>query len=405
VPGDSVNSGLRIILNYRTLRERWREWRGTGRGAPLAGEGLHVWSERVKNVIGGAGVARSGAAAVRVVLAGALLLGLVGCGAGAGAEESAGVVNVYSHRHYEADRELFRRFTEQTGIRVNVVTASADELITRLENEGAASPADVLITVDAGRLHRAKARGLLQPVRSATLEENVPDHLRDPAGEWYGLTQRARVLVYHKGRVRPETLSSYEALAGPEWRGRVLIRSSSNVYNQSLLASLLAHDGAEASARWAEGIVTNMARSPSGGDTDQIKAVAAGAGDVAVVNTYYLANLVASENAEERRVAEQLGVFFPNQDGRGTHVNVSGAGVTRSSKNVQNAVRLLEYLSGDEAQRVFTETIHEYPVKRGVEWPAILREWGEFRADTLELSVLGERNDEAVRIFDRSGWR
>jgi iron(III) transport system substrate-binding protein len=335
-----------------------------------------------------------------------LMVVLAACGAGdAEGGESAGVVNVYSHRHYEADRELFRRFTELTGITVNVVTATADELITRLENEGAGSPADVLITVDAGRLQRAKERGLVQPVRSDVLEANIPAHLRDPEGEWFGLTQRARVLVYNRGRVRPESLTTYEALAGPEWRGRVLLRSSSNVYNQSLLASLVAHLGAEAAEEWAAGMVRNMARAPSGGDTDQIKAVAAGVGDVAVVNTYYLANLAASESAEERRVAEQVGVVFPNQQGRGTHINVSGASVTRSSKNRENAIRFLEFLSGEEAQGVFAESIREYPVKRGVPWSESLRGWGEFQADTLDLAELGEWNDAAVRIFDRVRWR
>jgi iron(III) transport system substrate-binding protein len=357
---------------------------------------------------GSVGLRRTGLAGL------ALMVGLVGCApdrqvtgeaGGAEAPETGGVVNVYSHRHYDADRELFRRFTELTGIDVNVVTASADELITRLENEGAQSPADILITVDAGRLHRAKERGLLQPITSAVLEANVPEHLRDQDGEWYGLTQRARILAYHRARVQPESLSTYEALAGPEWRGRVVIRSSSNVYNQSLLAAMIANHGAELAERWAGGIVSNMARAPSGGDTDQIKAVAAGAGDVAVVNTYYLAQLAVSNDAEERRVAEQIGVFFPNQQTTGTHVNVSGAGVTRSSRNRDNAIRLLEFLSGDEAQRVFAETIQEYPVKPGVAWSQTLQGWGEYRADTLDLSRLGEVNAEAVRIFDRARWR
>ncbi|MBR9989456.1 MAG: Fe(3+) ABC transporter substrate-binding protein [Gemmatimonadetes bacterium] len=343
---------------------------------------------------------------IRLGVTGALCVAFAACSSDADQPAvAAGEVNVYSHRHYDADRELFRLFTEQTGIQVNVVTASADELITRLENEGAQSPADVLITVDAGRLQRAKERGLLQPVESAVLAANIPEHLRDRDGEWFGLTQRARILAYHRGRVQPEDLSTYEALSGPEWVGRVLTRSSSNVYNQSLLAAQIAHLGPEAAESWAAGIVANLARSPSGGDTDQIKAVAAGQGDVAVVNSYYLARLAASEDAEERRVAEQIGAFFPNQADRGTHVNVSGAGVTRSSRNVENAVRLLEYLSGDEAQAVFAEANHEYPVKPGVAWSATLQGWGEFKSDSLDLTRLGELNAEAVRIADRAGWR
>jgi len=347
-----------------------------------------------------------GPATPALILGVMFLAGLWSCSpAGEQARGEGGVVNVYSHRHYDTDQELFRRFTESTGIQVNVVTASADELITRLENEGAGSPADVLITVDAGRLHRAKERGLLQPIRSEVLESSIPEQLRDGEGHWYGLTRRARVVVYHRDRVQPGSLSTYEALAGPEWRGRVLTRSSSNVYSQSLLASVLAHEGPEAAERWAAGIAANLARAPSGGDTDQIKAVAAGAGDVAIVNTYYLAKLTASANPEERRVAEQVGVFFPDQDGRGTHINVSGAGVTRHAPNRENAVRLIEYLAGDEAQRLFAEGNQEYPAKAGIPWSDALRAWGEFRADTLDLTRLGELNGEAVRIADRVGWR
>lgn len=337
----------------------------------------------------------------RTILVAAGLATLAACGG----SDDGDVVNVYSHRHYEADQILFDRFTELTGIQVNVVTASADELITRLENEGEASPADMLITVDAGRLHRAKTRGLLQPVTSATLEGNVPDHLRDRDGEWWGLTQRARVIAYHRERVDSTELSTYEALAEPGWDDRVLIRSSENVYNQSLIASIIANDGEEAAAEWAEGIVENMAREPSGGDTDQVTAVAAGAGDVAVVNTYYIARLVESSDPEEQRIASQIGVFFPNQAGRGTHVNVSGAGVTRHARNVENAVALLEFLTGEEAQGVFAEANQEYPVHPNVPWSATLLSWGAFQADTLDLTVLGELNDAAVRIADRAGWR
>ncbi|MFP3949040.1 MAG: Fe(3+) ABC transporter substrate-binding protein, partial [Longimicrobiales bacterium] len=347
----------------------------------------------------------------RRILASAVLFFLAACGGGDGgggeaageADDGAGEVNVYSHRHYETDQQLFDRFTERTGIAVNVVTASADELITRLESEGEATPADVLITVDAGRLHRAKERGLLQAVESDVLEANVPEHLRDRDRQWWGLTRRARVFVYAPDRVDATELSTYADLADPRWEGRVLIRSSTNVYNQSLLASIIAHEGEEAAESWAEGVEGNMARAPSGGDTDQIMGVAAGAGDVAVANTYYLARLAASEDSEEQRVAEAVEVLFPDHDGRGTHVNVSGAGVTRHAGNVENAVALLEFLTGDEAQELFASANHEYPVKAGVAWSPTLEGWGEFRADTLDLTVLGELNDEAVRIFDRVG--
>jgi len=332
--------------------------------------------------------------------AAALLGTLVGCEA-----SDAPVVNVYSHRHYDADQLLFDRFQELTGIEVRVVTATADELITRLEREGAASPADVLITVDAGRLHRAKERGLLRPVTSPVLSEAIPANLRDPEGYWFGLTQRARILVYAPDRVSAEELSTYENLADPSWEGRVLVRSSDNIYNQSLLASIVAADGPEVAEAWARGVVENLARPPQGADTDLVLDVASGIGDVAIVNTYYFGRLLRDPDPAVRELAETVRVFFPNQNDRGAHVNVSGAGVTASAPNPENAVRLLEFLVSEEAQRVFAEVIFEYPVRADVPWAPTLTEWGEFRADTLNLRRLGELNAEAVMIFDRAGWR
>jgi iron(III) transport system substrate-binding protein len=315
------------------------------------------------------------------------------------------VVNVYSHRHYDADQLLFDRFQELTGIEVRVVTATADELITRLEREGAASPADILITVDAGRLHRAKELGLLRPVTSQVLSEVVPASLRDPEGYWFGLTKRARILVYAPDRVSANELSTYESLADPSWAGRVLVRSSDNIYNQSLLASIVAADGPDAAEAWAAAVVENLARPPQGNDTDLVLDVAAGIGDVAIVNTYYVGRLLHDPDPSVRQLAETVRVFFPNQNDRGAHVNVSGAGVTASSPNPENAVRLLEFLVSEEAQRVFAEVIFEYPVRADVPWVPTLTEWGEFRADTLNLRRLGELNSEAVMIFDRAGWR
>jgi iron(III) transport system substrate-binding protein len=349
-------------------------------------------------------------AGVTVVAAVAVAVAAAACGdtggGGRGREAGgAGVVNVYSHRHYDTDRQLFEQFTGETGIRVNVVTGSADELIARLQTEGASSPADVLITVDAGRLYRARERGLLQPVESAVLTANVPAHYRDPDGYWFGLTSRARVLVYAVDRVQPWELRDYETLMQPSWRGRVLVRSSENVYNQSLMASLVASSGEDAALEWARGVVANMARSPSGGDTDQVKAVAAGVADVAISNTYYVAKLATSGDAGERRIYERVGVIFPNQGGRGAHVNVSGAAVTAHAPNRWNAVRLLEFLSGDEAQRLFAEGNQEYPVKPGVPVSEALQAWGGFRADTLSLNRLGELNARAVMLLDRAGWR
>ncbi len=333
-----------------------------------------------------------------------MVVGLIlgGCGGG---EPAPSQVNVYTHRHYEADQELFGRFQETTGIKVNVVQASADELIQRLEAEGANSPADVLITVDAGRLYRAKQLGLLQPIESEVLRSSIPAHLRDPDNQWFGLTQRARIIVHSKERVQPQQLSTYEALAEPQWTGRILVRSSENIYNQSLLASIIAADGADAAQQWAEQVVANLARTPKGNDRDQVKAIAGGEGDVALINTYYLGLLLSSEDPEERRAGEQVSVFFPNQGDRGAHVNVSGAAVTASSRNRDEAVQLLEFLVSDEAQELFAAGNFEYPVKPGVPWSDLLESWGRFQADQVSLSRLGELNSEAVRIFDRAGWR
>ncbi|CAN5630589.1 Fe(3+) ABC transporter substrate-binding protein [soil metagenome] len=345
----------------------------------------------------------------------ALMLSLItaACGADSGrdpnmargSQTGGSEVNVYSHRHYEIDRQLFDRFTQETGVRVNVVSASADELITRLRTEGASSPADVLVTVDAGRLHRAKELGLLQPIESEVLEQNIPERYRDPEGYWYGLTMRARVLVYSRERVNPDEIPTYESLAEPQWRGRVLVRSSENVYNQSQLASMIAASGEDAALRWAEGVARNLARAPSGGDTDQVKAIAAGVGDVAIVNTYYVAKLAESTDPEEQRVYRQLGVVFPNQSDRGTHVNVSGAGVTAHAPNRDNALRLIEVLADDEAQRLWAEGNQEYPVKPGVPRSRVLQSWGDFRSDSLGLARLGELNTQAVMLFDRARWR
>ncbi|HLV02829.1 MAG TPA: Fe(3+) ABC transporter substrate-binding protein [Acidobacteriota bacterium] len=317
----------------------------------------------------------------------------------------AGEVNVYSHRHYEIDATLFEDFTRETGIKVNVVKGNADELIKRLELEGDQSPADLLITVDAGRLHRAKEKNLLQPIQSELVKQRVPSHLRDPEGYWFGLTQRARVIVYSKERVDPAKLSTYEALIEPEWKGRILVRSSSNIYNQSLLASMIATRGKEEALKWARGIVTNMARTPRGSDRDQIKAIASGVGDIALVNTYYLGLMLTSADPQEREAASKVAIFFPNQGDRGAHVNVSGAGVTRSAKNVENAVHLLEFLVDEDAQGLFARANSEYPVNPAVEPSELLQSWGDFKADTLNLPLLGEHNLDAVQIFDQAGWR
>lgn len=314
-------------------------------------------------------------------------------------------VNVYNARHYGTDRQLWDAFTASTGIAVNVVEGSHDELMQRLAAEGANSPADVLITVDAARLALVAGQDLLAPVKSGSLDKAVPAHLRHPDGLWYGLAMRARVLVYDKSRVDPAELSTYEALADPRFKGRILVRSSSNTYNLSLMGSIIAADGAEQAEAWAKGIVANMARPPEGGDTDQIKAVAAGVGDIAISNSYYLARLLASEKPEDKAVAEKLALFFPNQSDRGTHVNITGAGLLKSAPNKDNAIKFLEFLVSPEAQRYFADISFEYPVNAEVKPHAVLLAFGDFKQDTLNAAAYAANGAEAAKIMDRAGWK
>ena len=314
-------------------------------------------------------------------------------------------VNVYSGRKEALIKPLFDEYTKETGIRVNLVTGKADALIKRLELEGENSPADLLLTVDAGRLHRAKELGLLQAITSAELDEAVPENYRDPQGYWYGLSIRARVIVHSRTEIKPAQLSTYEALADPAWHNQLCVRSSSNIYNQSLVASMLAHHGPEETESWIRGLVGNFARDPKGGDRDQVKAVAAGQCNLALVNTYYLAGMLSSGIDAEVDAAEQVALFWPNQDGRGAHVNVSGAGVTRSARHKDAAVRLLEFLVSVPAQEWYGKTNSEFPVREGLSGDSTLQSWGEFKADNLNLAILGENNQDAVRAMDRAGWK
>lgn len=314
-------------------------------------------------------------------------------------------VNLYSARIEALIKPLLDRFSQQTGIQVNLVTGNADELLHRLRQEGRNSPADLLLTTDAGRLHRAREAGVVQPIESAVLNERVPENFRDDEGYWYGLSLRARPLMYARDRIDPQALSSYEDLADPRWKGRICIRSSGNVYNQSLVASMIEALGVEATENWANGLVRNFARPPQGGDRDQIKAVAAGQCDIAVANTYYLAGMLNGTEAAERAAAEKVGVFWPNQHDRGTHINVSGAAVTAAAKNRDNAIALLEFLASDEAQQWYAEVNGEYPIRDGIAIGEVLQQWGEFKADDLNMSRLGELNAEALRLMDRAGWK
>jgi len=314
-------------------------------------------------------------------------------------------VNLYTARHYEVDDQLYAKFEEETGIKVNLIKGEADELLERIKREGDATPADLFLTADAGRLYRAKEDGLLQAVSSELLDQQIPANYQDKDQMWYGLTKRARVLIYNKETVKPEDLSTYEALTEDQWNGRVLIRSSENVYNQSLLASFIEINGEEKTKEWAADLVANFARNPQGGDRDQAKAIAAGIGDVAIMNSYYFGQMLNSIDPEEVKVAEELGLFFPNQETTGTHVNVSGAGVVKTSKNKDNAIKLLEFLSAPDAQSTFADANYEYPVNESVEPSELLKTWGEFKEQDISLSVLGDNNSKSILIFNEVGWK
>ena len=318
------------------------------------------------------------------------------------------VLNLYSARHYQTDEALYDNFTRATGIRINRIEAGDDQLLERLKSEGANSPADVLLIVDASRLYNAQQQGLFQPVRTAALEARIPASMRDPGGEWFGFSSRARVLVYNKARLKTADIPTYESLADPRLKGKVCVRSGSHPYNLSLTAAMIERQGEAKAEAWARGLVANLARAPKGGDSDQIKAVAAGECDVAVVNTYYYARILRSTKAEDRDIAAKTGVVWPDQGGAGTHVNISGAGVLRHAPHRDAAVRFLEYLASDDAQRYFADGNNEWPAVKSVvvKNPALeAMGGGDFKADPVAISALGRNTPAAQKLADRAGWR
>jgi iron(III) transport system substrate-binding protein len=320
--------------------------------------------------------------------------------------EASATLNLYSARHYNTDEALYGNFADLSGVKINRIDAEPDPLLERLRAEGDKSPCDVLITTDAGRIERARQLGVLQPVSSEVLTKAVPVNLRDPDNSWFGFSVRARVIVYNKERVPAANApQNYEDLADTKWKGKLLIRPSGHIYNQSLVGSLLAADGPEKVEAWAKGVAANFARPPRGGDTDQIKAVAAGEGDIALVNTYYFANLMRSKKAEDREIAAKCAVVFPNQSNRGTHVNISGGAVARHAPNKAAAMRFLEYLVSPQAQRYFAEGNSEFPVIAGVEMSPELKSLGNFKQDQLNARVFAQNNAEALKIMDRAGWK
>ena len=312
-------------------------------------------------------------------------------------------VNVYSARHYDTDMQLYTAFTEQTGIKVNLIEGGSDALIERIANEGKYTPADMLITVDAGRLWRAQERGIFQAIQSDVLKERVPANLREANGHWFGLSKRARVIVHGKEFPPPVNVSTYEDLTNEALRGKICMRGSSNIYNLSLLASIIDASGSDGASDWAAGVVENFARNPQGNDTSNLNAVASGECGLTIANTYYIGRWLASDNRSARELANSLQIIFPNQDGRGTHVNISGAGITKHAPNKENAVKFLEYLTSDFAQKIFAEGNNEYPIVGETSGP--ITALGTFEEDDVNASVLGEHQAEAVRIYDRAGWR
>tara|TARA_B110000037_G_scaffold153454_1_gene173109 strand:- start:1630 stop:2595 length:966 start_codon:yes stop_codon:yes gene_type:complete len=314
-------------------------------------------------------------------------------------------VNLYSQRHYSVDELQYENFTKLTGIKVNVIKANADELIERLKNEGENSPADLFITVDAGKLQKAAELELLQKVSNSKINDNVSNDLKDKNGYWVPITYRARIVVYSNDRVNKNDLSTYEDLANEKWKGRILVRSSSNAYNQALMSSIVANLGSDVASSWSNGIVKNFARDPKGSDRDQVKAIAAGQGDLAIVNSYYIGLLLSSKKEEELNAGKSVSVFFPNQEDRGSHINVSGIGLTKNSPNKENAIKLMEYLTGEEAQNTYVNNSYEYAANPKVKPSKIVQAWGTFKRDELDLNMLGKFRQEAIRIFDKTGWK
>jgi iron(III) transport system substrate-binding protein len=338
-----------------------------------------------------------------------LALGLL-AGLNFAAQAQEQVLNLYSARHYQTDEALYANFTKTTGIRINRVDTDDAGLLARLKSEGAASPADVVLLVDGARLWQAEEEGLFQPVKSAVLEQRIPAQLRAKASEqgsaWFGLSTRARVIVYNKIRVKKEDVQNYQDLGAPKNKGLLCTRSGSHPYNLSLFGSVYEHLGAEATEQWLKGMVSNMARAPKGGDTDQIKAVASGECAIAITNTYYLARMMRSDKPEDRSTVEKIGMIFPNQQSWGTHINIAGGALAKHAKNRDNGIKFLEYLTSNEAQSYFANGNNEWPAVAGLR-PAnpALEAMGSFKSETIPVAVVGSHLPKVQQMLDRVGYK
>ncbi len=336
----------------------------------------------------------------------ALTIGALLTGLGLPAFAADDTLNLYTARHYQTDEALYQGFTKATGIQINRIEGKEDELFERIRREGPASPADVFLTVDAARLHLADEAGIFAPVKSELLEQRIPEQFRGDGSRWFGYSYRARVIAYNPEKIKPEQVDSYADLAAPELKGKLCVRSGGHVYNRTLVSAVMAHQGEEQAQRWAEGIVDNLARAPKGGDTDQMRAVAAGECDVAIGNHYYYARLMASSKPEDQAVVSKVAISFPDQDAQGTHVNISGGGMLKHAPNPEAAVKFLEYLASDEAQAYFANGNNEWPVVKGVKLdnPQLAR-MGDFKVDSLSIAKMASETPAAQRLIDRAGWK
>lgn len=341
-----------------------------------------------------------------------LLLSACGdSGQGGGSAEKQGggsaqkVVNLYTARHYDSDLPLYARFTQETGIRINRIEGNADELVARMRSEGAASPADLFITADAGALWRAQQAGLFQPVRSAALDKAIPANLREAGGHWRGFSRRARIVAYDAAKVRPAEIDTYEKLASPRFRGKLCVRSADSVYNLSLVGALIEAWGPAKAETWVRGVVANMARAPEGGDRDQIRAVGAGVCEIALTNSYYYIRLASGDDAADRAVTERVKLAFPSLDGQGAHVNISGGGVAARAPNRDNAVRLLEFFTAPATQQHIARNNNEFPASPDVPAPPPVSAYANFKAHPMPVSAFAARQPEAQALMSRAGWR
>lgn len=314
-------------------------------------------------------------------------------------------INLYSSRHYNTDTQLYDDFTKETGIKVNVVEGDADQLLERINSEGNNSPADVFVTVDVARLWRAQEAGIFAPVDSSLIKERIPQYLRHPQGYWFGFAKRSRVIMYDKEKIKPAQLSTYEDLANPKWKGKIVVRPATNTYNQSLVASMITADGEKKTEEWCRGLMANLAQPPQGNDVNRIEAVASGVADLTLANTYYFVRFGKSDDPAKQEVFKKVGVFFPNQKGRGAHVNLSGAGLVKTAPNREEAIQFLEFLTSDKAQMFLTKDNYEYPAVENLAIDPVLASLGTFKPDLTDIASYGPNLAKAVEIMARAGWK